>query len=117
MVRVKFNNKRRSLGCIYILLVPTTAPQTPSSVIRTSRAIYCTWSPPPQEHQNGIIVEYRVNVTEILTGHIFVRVTTYTFLEVTSLHPDYEYEWVVTAVTIGVGPHTTVVNIRTPEDG
>jgi len=64
-----------------------------------------------------MVVEYRVNLTEILTGQVFVRVTANTFLEVTSLHPDYEYEWVVTAFTVSVGPYTAIVNVRTPEDG
>ena len=96
--------------------VPTMAPRNPSSVTRSSRAIYCTWTPPPQDHQNGVIVEYRVNVTELITGRSFVRVTSNVFLEISSLHPDYEYRWIATAVTVGVGPYATAVTIRTPED-
>ena len=69
------------------------------------------------DHQNGRIVEYRVNVTEVITGRVFVLVSTTTSLEITSLHPDYVYQWVVTAVTIGVGPYTAMSTIRTPEDG
>ena len=38
-------------------------------------------------------------------------------LELAFLHPDYVYEWVVTAVTIGEGPYTNVSSIRMPEDG
>ena len=97
--------------------VPTMAPESPSAVVRNSRAIFCTWDPPPQDHQNGVIIEYRINVTEIITGRVFVRLSTMTSLELTSLHPNYEYQWVVTAVTIDVGPYTSVVTIRTPEDG
>ena len=93
------------------------APENPSAVVRNSKAIFCTWDPPPQDHQNGVIVEYRINVTEVITGRVFVRLSTVTSLEITSLHPDYEYQWVVTAVTVGVGPYTSVVTIRTPEDG
>ncbi len=43
--------------------------------------------------------------------------STTTSVEITSLHPDYVYTWVVTAVTIGVGPYTSTSTIRTPEDG
>ena len=69
-----------------------------------------------QDH-NGIIVEYRINITEVITGRVFVRVSTGTSLEVTGLHPDYVYQWIVTAVTVGAGPYTVVSTIRTPEDG
>ena len=93
------------------------SPQNPSSAVRTSRSIYCTWNPPPQEDQNGVIIEYRINVTEVITGRIFVVTSTTTSVEITSLHPDYVYTWVVTAVTVGVGPYTSTSTIRTPEDG
>ena len=55
-------------------------------------------------------------MTELITGRSFVRVTTNIFLDISSLHPDYEYQWIVTAVTVGVGPYATAVTIRTPED-
>ncbi len=58
-----------------------------------------------------------MNVTEIITGRVFVHLTTNTFIEILSLHPDYVYEWVVTAVTVGIGPYTYTVSVRTPEDG
>lgn len=58
-----------------------------------------------------------MNVTEVITGQTFVHLTTNTFIEISSLHPDYIYEWVVTAVTVGIGPYTYIVSIRTPEDG
>ena len=107
-----------SLELVFFLLsVPTRSPQTPSAVTRNSRAIFCTWTPPPIDHQNGQIVEYRVNVTEVITGRVFVLVSTITSLEITSLHPDYVYQWVVTAVTTGVGPYTAMSTVRTPEDG
>ena len=102
---------------VFMLLVPTRSPQTPFAVTRNSRTIYCTWTPPPIDHQNGLIVDYRVNITEVITGQSFVRVSTTTSLEITSLHPDYDYQWVVTAVTTGAGPYTSVSTIKTPEDG
>lgn len=92
-------------------------PQRPSATPRDSRAIICSWNPPPFEHQNGQIVEYRINVTEVITGRTFVQGTTSTTLVIGSLHPDYVYQWTVTAVTIGEGPYATTSSIRTPEDG
>ena len=97
--------------------VPTMAPQNPTAVTRDSRTIFCTWNSPPLEHQNGVITEYRIIVTEVITGQVFMRVSTVNSLEVASLHPDYVYQWVVTAVTIGAGPYTGTSTIRTPEDG
>ena len=82
-----------------------------------SRAIFFSWNAPPIEHQNGLIVEYRINVTEVITGRVLVRVSTGTSLVIGSLHPDYVYQWVVMAVTIGEGPYTVTSSIRTPEDG
>lgn len=93
------------------------SPQNPSATIRDSRAIVCSWSPPPFKHQNGRIVEYKINVTEVITSRTFVLVSTGTSLVIGSLHPDYVYQWVVTAVTIGLGPYTIISSIRTPEDG
>ena len=98
-------------------VVPTRAPETPTAVTRDSETIFCSWTPPPSDHHNGIIVEYRINVTEVATGRVFVQVSTTTSLEITSLHPDYVYQWVVTAVTTGPGPYTSAATIRTPESG
>lgn len=61
-------------------------------------------------------MEYRINITEVITGRVLVRVSTTTSLEIASLHPDYVYQWVVTAVTTGTGPYTSASTIRTPED-
>ena len=93
------------------------SPQSPSATIRDSRAVVCSWNPPPLEHQNGLIIEYRINVTEVITGRVFVQMSTSTSLTIGSLHPDYVYQWAVTAVTIGVGPYTTIMSIRLPENG
>ena len=97
--------------------VPTLAPVAPFSMATDSRTLNCTWSPPPEEHQNGIITEYRVQITEVLTGEMNVKRSNSTTIEVLGLHPDYEYEWNVAAVTVGVGPYTNTTTTRLPEDG
>ena len=97
--------------------VPTLAPVAPFSMARDSRTLICTWSAPPEEHQNGIITEYRVQITEVLTGMMLVKSSNSTTTEVSGLHPDYEYEWRVAAVTVGVGPYTNNTTTRLPEDG
>lgn len=92
-------------------------PQNSAATIVDSRTFVCSWDPPPLEHQNGRIVEYRINVTEVITGRVLVLVSTSTSLVIGSLHPDYVYEWAVTAVTIGPGVYTANSTIRMPEDG
>lgn len=101
----------------YTNTVPTSAPQTPTAVVRDSQTIFCSWTPPPANDHNGIIVEYRISVTEVVTGLVLTYTSTTTSLEITGLHPDYVYQWTVTAVTIGPGPYTTSATIRTPESG
>ena len=56
-------------------------------------------------------------MTEVITGRVISLVSTGTSLVVGSLHPDYVYQWIVTAVTVGEGPYTMPMTIRTPEDG
>ena len=97
--------------------VPTLAPLAPFSTAKDSRNLNCTWSPPPEEHQNGIITEYRLQVMEVLTSMILLKSSNSTTIEVSGLHPDYEYEWRVAAVTVGVGPYTNNTTTRLPEDG
>ena len=94
------------------------APQNPTAVVRNSRTIFCSWNPPPVEHQNGVIIEYRINITEVNTSRVFVRISpgTTTSLEISSLHPNYIYQWTVTCVTVGAGPYTVFSTIKTLED-
>ena len=77
-----------------------------------------SWQPPAPENQNGIIVHYIVNITEMETGRLLsftaVNITT---LSVPMLHPFYTYTCIVAAVTVGVGPYSATVVVELPEDG
>ena len=73
------------------------------------------WEPP--EDPNGDIREYRVNVTEEETGRMFQLITSTTSITIGSLHPYYTYNCTVVAVTIGPGPFSSVITVRTAEDG
>ena len=63
-----------------------------------------------------MIVEFRLNLTETDTGRESIHISTTTTINLTSLHPNYVYQWRVTAVTIGPGPYTAPDTIRMPED-
>ena len=86
-------------------------------IATNARTIRLSWGEPPSNQQNGIIREYRVNVTEVATGRVFQRVSTTTSIEITSLHPFYVYEWTVSAFTVGEGPYSSISTVTTPEDG
>ena len=82
-----------------------------------STTVLISWMPPPFQHQNGVIREYRVNVTETETGIAYRLVTAATTLTVPSLHPFYTYDCIIAAFTIAEGPYSVEVNITMPEDG
>ena len=75
------------------------------------------WEPPPPEHHNGDIREYRINVTEVETGNKLRFTTEDTEITVTDLHPYYRYVCTVTAVTISEGPYSANITARTHEAG
>lgn len=81
--------------------------------------IFLQWDPPPENATNGIIREYRINITERLTG----IVTQYTTdpdtreLFVGSLHPFYTYQCIIVAHTIEPGPFTEAIVVQTEEAG
>ena len=83
----------------------------------TSTYIFLTWEPPPIEMQNGVIREYRISIIEIRKNASQLRITTDTFVNVSGLHPNYDYNFTVTTVTIGPGPTSAPVTITTLEDG
>ena len=96
---------------------PTLAPEGVVLTAIDSRTLLLSWMPPPFEHQNGIIREYRVNITERETGMAYHLTTAATSLTVPSLHPFYTYNCTVAAFTIAEGPYSFEVNITMPEDG
>ena len=96
---------------------PTLAPEGVVITATNSRTLLISWLPPPFENQNGIIREYRVNITERETGMVYRLATAATSLTVPSLHPFYTYDCTLTAFTIAEGPYSVEVNITMPEDG
>ena len=109
-------------ACYYHLnfcpVVPTGPPQGVEVQSETSTTLVLSWQPPAPENQNGIIVHYKVNITEMETGRLlsFTAVNT-TTLSVSTLHPFYTYTCIVAAVTVGIGPYSTTVEVELPEDG
>ena len=99
-----------------LFLGPDMAPANLTGSAQDSTTLLLNWDRPTGPH-NGIIREYRVNITEVETGTVFQRVSLTTSLVVGNLHPDYTYQWRVTAFTVTEGPYSTTSSITTPEDG
>ena len=96
---------------------PTLAPEGVVITAIDSRTLLISWLPPHFDHRNGIIREYRVNITERETEMVYRLATAATSLTVSSLHPFYTYDCTLTAFTIAEGPYSVEVNITMPEDG
>ena len=101
----------------FISPAPSGSPQNVSVSSLSSTSIFIFWEPPSLETQNGIITEYRVNITEIETGNVLSHVALITQISVQFLHPYYTYACIVSAVTNAEGPPSDTVVITTPEDG
>ena len=96
---------------------PTSPPQSVRLSATSSSSIGISWSPPPAGDRNGVITQYRINITEVITGRVITLTSTTTSITARGLHPYYMYECVISAFTIGVGPYSQVIRITTPEDG
>ena len=83
----------------------------------SSTAITLSWEPPLIGDQNGIITAYFVQLTELESGITSNRTSNSLNLTVPSLHPYYNYQWTVAAMTIALGPSSTPSIVQTNEDG
>lgn len=82
----------------------------------TSTSVLIDWSPPLSHHHNGVIRHYTVTLKEVPTDTVTVFNTSDLFIHIQNLHPYYEYDFDVSAVTIGPGP-VTLGTFKLLEDG
>ena len=95
---------------------PSSGPQNVEAVSQSPYNIELHWDPPDNEHQNGDIVSYYISVTHIDSGEGLSFQVPGGFFSGNNFHPYYTYNITIYAVTIGIGPGTTV-NITTLETG
>ena len=93
-------------------LAPSAPPTNLNGYAIDHASLYFEWEPPPLHQQNGVVVQYLVNVTEHETGLMFQQITTQLNITLMSLHPDYVYECSVSAVTVAEGPFSPPFQIR-----
>lgn len=101
--------------------LPLPAPSAPPVAVihsqLTSNSVLLRWSPPPDEHVNGIVRAYVVIVFERETRRNFNLTATQDELSIGNLHPFYGYNFSVCAVTVAQGPCTVLYSLQTLEDG
>ena len=100
--------------CLFLMfyLAPSAPPTNLNGYAIDHTSLYFEWEPPQLYQQNGVVVQYLVNVTERETGLMFQRITTQLNITLMSLHPDYVYECSVSAVTVAEGPFSPPFMIR-----
>lgn len=96
----------------HMYAAPSAPPQNLDGFAIDHTSISLSWNPPPVHLQNGIITEYRINITERETGLVFQYTTTSTSIVIPSLHPDYIYDCIVAAFTVDLGPYSASFGVR-----
>lgn len=97
--------------------VPSHAPVElmPSNLLPTSATLL--WSPPPEEHQNGDIVNYLVEFISLGAHNGSAFFTNSTSLDVAMLRPFTSYSFSVSAATaVGFGPASQHYTFKTAEE-
>ena len=104
---------------VCLITDPSGTASNVSGIALNSTHIHLTWDHPPRDEHNGNLSEYRIDVTELETGTAlrFSSDASITEATIGSLHPYYTYNCTILAVTVGEGPPSTVITVRTAEDG
>lgn len=101
----------------YHFTAPSGPPETVGAVPLNSSTLQITWMPPDAEIRNGIVRQYIINVTELISGKTTMLQTNQTQAMFSGLHPHYYYSYAVAAETVAVGPWSELSLIQMPEDG
>ena len=83
----------------------------------SSNSISLAWDPPAAANRNGIIRTYAINVSVSPSGENIQLTANNTEYHLEMLHPYYNYSFVISAVTTGPGPASSVYTITTEEEG
>ena len=99
-------------------IAPSSAPASLFGSTLSPTAAVFTWTPPPAEDQNGVIVMYFMNLTQLGGGLAQQYTTSNTSIVVSNLLPYRYYACIVAAATkVGTGPYTIIFTIQTPQAG
>ena len=100
------------------LTVPSGFPRSLHVTSLSARLVWISWSPLPQNEQNGLITGYVVTITNVNANELStIEVTGHNSTSIDTL-PYTSYMVTVAARTsVGVGPPSMGIAIETPEDG
>lgn len=100
--------------CVHFpFAVPDAPPLNVHGYAQSTTLIVVSWNPPPIIYINGVIAYYVTNVKETETGRSWTIFAVDTTVHIGALHPYYNYETRVAAHTIGVGPFSDAITVRT----
>uniref|UniRef100_A0A1B0GN63 Fibronectin type-III domain-containing protein n=1 Tax=Phlebotomus papatasi TaxID=29031 RepID=A0A1B0GN63_PHLPP len=100
--------------------VPGAPPRNISAEATSATTIAISWQPPPIERSNGRIIYYKVFFVEAGQSDSEATVTTLNTTEILldELKKWTEYKiWVLAGTSVGDGPKSYPVTVRTHEDG
>lgn len=103
-----------------IFSVPGAPPQNVSGVAEGPTSIRVSWEPPPAERSNGRIVYYKLHIVEAgrsdsEASEVKLNATSFVIDE---LKRWTEYRiWVLAGTSVGDGPPSYPITVRTHEDG
>ena len=95
---------------------PSGGPKDLSSSFSSSSSVTLQWNSPDSDEVNGVIVHYQIKVFNTETLSTTEYTSQVTSLSLTNLHPYYNYNCSIAAVTVAVGVATNIA-FQMPEDG
>ena len=107
---------------IFFSTAPSVAPFNVSLSILNPSTVELTWMPPSIEDRNGIIRYYWIHIHEKnMSDAPFqlireIRVNS-SPASIADLHPSYQYQLSISAVTVHSGPFDNLTSWTMPEDG
>ena len=100
--------------------MPTSSPQNVTAVPADATTVHIYWSPPPLEEQNGDIMQYGLNITDVELGETaqhFLSGSRTSYV-VQNLRPHSVYHYKMTAFTaVGNGPYSQLQTFQMPSAG
>ena len=104
--------------CFNCYTVPSGYPQNIETRAVSSRMSTLSWDPPNYEDRNGVIIGYVINVTNTRRSETLQYTSNTTTLTLSTLSPYTTYYCIVAARTsVGTGPFSAVITLRTLQDG
>ena len=97
---------------------PSGTPSNTSGIALNSTHIYISWDPVHEDQLHGELTGYTILIIELETFMSFqILLEPVTEAIIGHLHPYYTYNCTISAVTVGEGPPSTQITVRTDEDG